>query len=58
MSHRYRHTREPTAVSAKHRVWQSLALARPLRNGYSPSEATAVTLRVLKIVIPLQTQAR
>lgn len=49
-------THGPTAVSALHGVWQSLALARPLRNGHSPSGASAVTLCVLKVVIPLQTQ--
>lgn len=54
-SYTYRHTHGPTAVSALHRVWQSHALAWLLRNGHSPSGATAVTLCVLKVVIPLQT---
>lgn len=54
--HAYRHTHGPTAVSALHRVRQSLALAWPLRYRHSPSGATAVTFCVLKVVIPLQPQ--
>lgn len=56
--HTHTYTHGPTAVSALHRVWQSLALAWPQRNGHSPSGATAVTFCVLKVVIPLQTQTQ